>query len=567
MADDRTPEKGSHRSPLTAAAFSTLFPGAGQWYARRRLRAVAFAVPAVALTVAAGTGLITGSIGFRSIATWAVQPDVLRSWLVVAFIVTIWRVVAVVDAYMVVDGPRPAAGLAVPVLGMLTILVAVPQVVAGAYTARAIDLLEEVFVLDDVSGEPESQPTVAVTQPQQDDERADLTPDPRSVWDDPVEWETERSTRNLLFREGFGDPDAIAEWADIIAPPTLDAPFLPFEERIDADRITILLVGADEGPGREGLRTDSMIIATVDVETGDAALMGLPRNFKRVPLPDNLRGAFIGLEEEVFETEQAMIAEDLDGDGFPDHWVDRNGDGVPDPPEFEPCNCFPEMLNRVHQYTEDWHQSYPNTPDPGLAALRDVISHLVDLPIDYYFMVNMAGFVDIVDTLGGVDVMVKDAYHVAVSAPSEGSPKAVIHVEPGMNHLTGLEALAYSRWRIGTSDYDRMQRQRCLIRAAVDQADPFTLVRSFHTLADVVERSVVTDIPLSLLPDFVDIMARIDLDRITTVGFVPPRYNAGRAPGGYPIPYVSRIRDKAAEIIAGVAPEQSATSGENECGM
>ena len=161
--------------------------------------------------------------------------------------------------------------------------------------------------------------------------------------------------------------------------------------------------------------------------------------------------------------------------------------------------------------------------------------------------------------------MVKDSFHVAVSAPSEDSPKARVDVEPGMNHLNGLEALAYSRWRIGSSDYSRMQRQRCLIRAATDQADPLTLVRSFHTLADVVERSVVTDIPLSLLPDLVDIVGRIDLDRIATVGFVPPTYNNGRAPGGYPIPNVSRIRWKVDQVLEGGVAEQS-KGGESECG-
>ncbi|MCJ7780849.1 MAG: LCP family protein, partial [Acidimicrobiia bacterium] len=184
----------------------------------------------------------------------------------------------------------------------------------------------------------------------------------------------------------------------------------------------------------------------------------------------------------------------------------------------------------------------------------------------YYFMVNMAGFVDIIDTIGGVDVMVKEPFHVAVSAPSEDSPKARVDVEPGMNRLNGLEALAYSRWRIGSSDYARMQRQRCLIRAATDQADPLTLIRSFHTLADVVERSVITDIPLILLPDLVDIVGRIDLDRIATVGFVPPTYNDGRAPGGYPIPNVSRIRWKVDQVLEGGVAEQS-SSGESECGV
>jgi LCP family protein required for cell wall assembly len=554
MTGHRTRGSAGERSPILAAVFSALLPGAGQWYAGRRLRGAAFAAPLATWLTLLAVGALTGAIGPRSILTWAVQPSLLRVSLVVNLAILAWRIAAVVDAYLVTGGRRTGPQFAAAVIAALLLLVAAPQVVAGAYAVRGISLLEEVFV-----AEEESVPSrVTVQAP----EREPLVPDPASIRDDPVGFEFERSTRNLVFREGVGDPDAIAAWADIIAPPTLDAPFLPFDERIGADRLTILLVGADEGPGREGLRTDSMIVATVDVASGEAALFGLPRNFKRVPLPQRFRDSFVELQKKAIERE----AVDDDEDGFPDDWVDEDGDGVPDEPEFVPCGCFPEMLNRVHQYTQDWTRSYPDTPDPGLAALSDTIAHLIDLPIDYYFMVNMAGFVDIIDTIGGVDVMVKEPFHVAVSAPSEDSPKARVDVEPGMNRLDGLEALAYSRWRIGSSDYARMQRQRCLIRAATDQADPLTLIRSFHTLADVVERSVITDIPLILLPDLVDIVGRIDLDRIATVGFVPPTYNDGRASGGYPIPNVSRIRWKVDQVLEGGVAEQS-SSGESECGV
>ena len=92
-----------------------------------------------------------------------------------------------------------------------------------------------------------------------------------------------------------------------------------------------------------------------------------------------------------------------------------------------------------------------------------------------------------------------------------------------------------------------------------------TVARSFHTLADVIERSVVTDIPLILLPDLVDILGRVDMHRIATVGLVPPRYNNGRAPGGYPIPNVSGIRAKVAEVLEGGVEELSSESG-SECG-
>ncbi|MEA3502338.1 MAG: LCP family protein, partial [Actinomycetota bacterium] len=390
MTEHRIRGKMGERSPILASAFSALLPGAGQWYAGHRLRGAAFATPLVVWLALLATGVFAGAIGPRSMLTWAVQPAFLRATLVVNLAILAWRVVAVVDAYLVTAGRRYSPWFASASVAALLVLVAAPQVVAGAYTVRGIALLEGVFVADG-----ESVPTRATVQAP---DREPLVPDPVSTWDDLAEFETDRSTKNLLFREGFGDPEAIAARVDIVAPPTLDAPFLPFDERVGAERLTILLVGADEGPGREGLRTDSMIVATVDVGSGEAALFGLPRNFKRVPLPQRFRNSFVELQKKAVERE----AVDEDEDGYPDDWVDEDGDGIPDKPRFVPCGCFPEMLNRIHQYTRDWTGSYPDTPDPGLAALRDTIANLIDLPIDYYFMVNMAGFVDIIDTIGGV---------------------------------------------------------------------------------------------------------------------------------------------------------------------
>lgn len=553
MTGGNTVGGGSGRSPIAAAVLSAVLPGAGQWYAGRRLRSLFFLVPILLALVAVVIGLATDSLGFRSLLGWVVQPTLLRMSLAANAAVLAWRVVAVIDAYVVAGGRRPSLGFAASLLAILVAIVAAPQVAAASYTVRSITLLESVFVAEEYPVQ-EVLSVEMIREPE--------PPEKRSEPAEPVVFESSRSARNLVFRPGIGDPQAVEVWVDIVAPPVPEAPLLPYEERVAGDRLTILLVGADEGPGREGLRTDSMIVATFDIESGQAALFGLPRNFKRVPLPPEFQNSFITLEKEAIEKE----AVDDNGDGFPDTWIDRNGDGIPDKPRFKSCHCFPEMLNRVHENTMDWTTTYPNTPDPGLAALSDVVEHLIDLRIDYYVMVNMEGFVDVVDAIGGVEVMVTEPYHVAVSAPSEGSPKARVNVEPGLNHLTGLEALAYSRWRIGSSDYDRMQRQRCLVRAAADQLDPLTLARSFHTLADVIERSVVTDIPVAFLPDLVDILGSVNLEQVSTVGLVPPTYNSGRTPGGYPIPNVQRIRAKVAEVLEGGTVD--AGSGDtNECGM
>ncbi len=536
---------GTH--PLVAALLSALIPGAGQLYARRPLRAAMFFAPTL-LLVAGGFG--AASLGTFELAGLLVRPSFLSWLLAVNVAVLAWRIAASVDAFMVTESSVDRSWMPVT-LTLLLLAVAIPHLVGWSYGARTIGALESVFVAASEDGTTPSRVSPPVTF-------HDTVPDP-AIFIDPVVAEV-HSPRNLIFREGVGDPAAVANRIDIIAPPSPVAPFVPFTERVEPDRLTILLVGGDAGPGREGLRTDSMNVVTIDLETGQVAMFGLPRNLKMVPLPRKFRSSFVQLERKVKEKDLT----DADGDGYPDTWVDTDGDGIPEEPEFESCRCFPDMLNKVYKHTRDWSRSYPDSPDPGLSALRDVIGNLLDLHIDYFVMVDMAGFVRAIDAIGGIDVLVQEPYHVMVSSPEEGKPKAKVNVDPGMNHLSGLEALAYARWRIGSSDYDRMGRQRCIIRAAATQADPVTLIRAYPRLLDLIEEYVTTDIPLTFLPELVEIAGTIDYNDIATIGFVPPTYNSGRTPKKYPIPNVDRIRWKVRQVLEEGTAAQSKT-GISEC--
>ena len=539
------------RHPLVAALLSALIPGAGQLYAGDPYRAAIVFSPAILVIAGMYSFTDRGAIGMGELL---VQPEFLTGLLAANAVVLVWRIVAAVDAYLVTSDEAARTQTGVITLLVLVGLLAIPQVIGWVYGAQTISALNTVFVasspdIEDPGPPPKPEPSYAVN--------LGLVRHP--VFIDLPDFDR-TSPRNMVFREGLGDPEAIAALGDIYAPATPIAPFVAFEERVNADRLTILLVGGDAGPGREGLRTDSMNVVTVDLKTGAVAMFGLPRNLKEVPLPRHLRRSFVGYEQRVRERDLT----DADADGYPDAWVDRDGDGIPDEPPFASCGCFPEMLNKVHRETSDWTQTYPNEVDPGLAALRDIVSHLLDIEIDYYFMVEMAGFVRTVDTIGGVDVYVKDPYHVMVSSPEEGQPKAKINVEPGMNNLSGLEALAYTRWRIGSSDYNRMGRQRCVIKAAATQADTLTIARTLPELLDHMERYVTTDIPVNFLPDLVRIAGTIDYDNIATVGLVPPTYSAGRTPGKYPIPNVGRMRWKVQDVIENGVVAQS-KSGASEC--
>lgn len=542
------------RKPALAALLSAVVPGAGQLYAGRRLRAVLFFLPHILLVATLVAGYRRGGLG---LAELAVQTSYLRGFIAADLAFLAWRIWATIDAFVVAAGREHRTEGAKAIVVVLVAVLVVPHLLAGVWAYEGIDLIDTVFTA-------EEDPTPTTTIPlEPEDVFNGESQDPQLFYD----WYApiERSSRNMIFRKDLGDPDAIAALADILHPPSVvTAPFLPYEERVGTDRLTILLVGGDAGPGRSGLRTDTMMVATIDIETGRSAIFGLPRNMKYIPLPERFHGTFV--EDEWEALLEYWAKTDYNQDGYPDDWVDLDGDTIPDQPEFESCDCYPDMLNTIHGRTEGWSRSYPDSPDPGMSALRDVISHVLDLDIDYFVLVDMAAFVKGVDAIGGVTVMVQQPMHVTVSAPWEGSPKATVNVEAGLNHLDGLEALAYSRWRWGSSDYARMQRQRCLVRAAAAQADPFTLLRNFPTIADVMKDYVVTDIPSAFLPDLVRIAGKLDFSQIATVGFVPPTYITGRASGGYPIPDVDKIRWKVRQVLDEGVSAQSRT-GESECGI
>src|SRR6185437_10439220 len=154
----------------------------------------------------------------------------------------------------------------------------------------------------------------------------------------------------------------------------------------------------------------------------------------------------------------------------------------------------------------------------GTTALKQAVSSLLGIRVDYYAMVNLVGFADLVDALGGVEIDVKERLVDEVTRPAWGEPKPSIDVLPGHTYrFYGREALAYVRSRKASSDYTRMARQRCFLSAMADQLDPVRVLRHFGSLAKTIESNVHTDIPLNRLPSLVRLVSSIDSQDTLTV--------------------------------------------------
>ena len=94
------------------------------------------------------------------------------------------------------------------------------------------------------------------------------------------------------------------------------------------------------------------------------------------------------------------------------------------------------------------------------------------------------------------------------------------YLEPGPDQrLDGFQALWFARGRYGSDDYQRMERQRCMVDAIIDEADPLTLLRRYQALAAAGKEIIRTDIPRELLPAFVDLASRTKETRPRSVVF------------------------------------------------
>jgi anionic cell wall polymer biosynthesis LytR-Cps2A-Psr (LCP) family protein len=168
-----------------------------------------------------------------------------------------------------------------------------------------------------------------------------------------------------------------------------------------------------------------------------------------------------------------------------------------------------------------------------------------------------------------VDVNATETMHIAFSPAKEGEDPIRINITPGTHHLDGRTALAYVRNRTGSSDGQRMLRQRCLLRDLAAEMDAATLLTRFTPIARAITTSTTTTVPLDLLPDLIRVLAGLDAGDISTAAIGYPG-QAERELNYMNLPIVDAARARAtvAGLLAGFSADDG-SAGEpaaDECG-
>jgi LCP family protein required for cell wall assembly len=197
----------------------------------------------------------------------------------------------------------------------------------------------------------------------------------------------------------------------VTATPTVSAPQVELPPPWDgASRVTILVIGLDYRDWESGAgapRSDTMMLLTIDPVTKTAGMLSIPR----------------------------------------DMWVNIPGFGY----------------NRINNAYADGEAFHLPGGGPGLAM--KTVENFLGIPITYFVEVSFDSFTKMIDTIGGIDIVITEDIEVDPLGP--GNTK-IMH--PGEDHFSGALALGYARNRhTANGDVDRGMRQQQVIMAIRDK--------------------------------------------------------------------------------------------------
>jgi len=284
------------------------------------------------------------------------------------------------------------------------------------------------------------------------------------------------------------------------------------------ERLNILLMGSDMRPDQESLergdpayrghRIDSITVVSINPQPPyDVAMFSVPRFLSNYPLPEGM------------------------GDGR------RNNDW--------------DWLGHLFRRAEDGGPAeralYPGPDSPGINAMKGALGELFGIPIHYYAMVTVGGFVGLVDALGGIEIDVPrtiiDRNYDFANRHADAD-RGEVRIEQGRQKLDGFHALAYARIRSQSGEFARMHRQRCVLGALVEQANPVNLLRGFGDLVETLKQYVRTDIPQDRLVDFVELLPNLSTDNFSTLR-ITLDYEIDAPPGNIRWFDIDQIREDA----------------------
>lgn len=345
------------RSGARAAIWSFLFPGLGHAYLGERRLALTLAVPG-AVTLLMVVLLLRD--GLARAALRLLDPTVALSALVLIVALGVWHVAAVLLAAR--GGHRTPASRYLVLT--LVVLLALTHGYAGASAVAFMNAGSRIF-----DGDP-----LAVSA----------------------------SIDGHDVPHPDDGPEGLQGSIEAGPTPRVD---IATVDGLDDGLLNVAVVGIDWKPGRDHTLTDTMIVVSVNGDTGAVLMFSFPRDISGFPLYDG--GTYTG------------------------------------------------RLNGFANYAQRHPERYP---EGGMRALTLQFGYLLGVPVDYYAAVNIPGFADVVRAVGGVTIHNETLID---------DPHLEFRLAPGEHRLNARDALMWVRSRKGpqNNDFARARRQQQMLAA------------------------------------------------------------------------------------------------------
>jgi LCP family protein required for cell wall assembly len=235
------------------------------------------------------------------------------------------------------------------------------------------------------------------------------------------------------------------------------------------DRITVLLLGVDSGHARQFANTDTMLVVSVSVSRGTVTMVSFPRDISSFPLYSG--------------------------------------------------GTYHDKLNSLMSAAAADPKRYPDGPARTLA---NELGYLLGIPIQYTASMNLVGFEEMINKVGGVDIENETWINDPLYDWFDGTYG--FKLSPGNHHLDGRTALAYVRSRRGAGDNDfkRADRQQQLLLALKSKMTEPDVISKLPDLLEIAGRTVSTDLPPELLRQSVSLAGDINAATVRRVVLGPP---------------------------------------------
>ncbi len=255
------------------------------------------------------------------------------------------------------------------------------------------------------------------------------------------------------------------------------------------DRINVLLVGTDITPDRESILTDVMMVVSIDPVAETAVMVSVPRDTGFVPLPSDAR---------------------------------------------YPGGIYPDKINGLYATAAadpaTWCPDGPTDPHQcGLSTLSATIGLYLGQEIHHHALVDMAGFAQLIDAIGGVELCLPGRLvDPAFDGSLENAGGEPLILPEGCHHYDGLQALAYARSRQGwiempdgtiegQTDFHRNARQQALLVAMRNEVADADTLFELPAILTAVGNTVSTDVPRDQAGDLATLLPLItgtDIERV-----------------------------------------------------